>query len=193
MLPELLVRNVYLGMHGRVNMFGCLSMLLIPIACGTASVFLLGSFLHGFLPSLISVAALNMGLLKLSNWQNRAMIQRWAKERRFVITDLHLQDGFITPSPMPWWMDWSAYEMLATNENGQSLRFYFFITGFLYCLFGVELNVSTPDDYITIRLSDDEVRGLSVEETVQLVEKKTEEKRASQQEGERSDDQPPAT
>lgn len=156
-------------------MFGCLSMLLVSIACGIACSFLLGSFFEGFLLALISVAALNMGLMKVSDWRNRAMIQRWAKERGLSITGLRLRAERMSPPQMPWWMDWSAYELLVTDDNGRTRQFYFFITGFIYCLFGASANVSTPEDYITIRFSGNEATP-SLEDVMKLVENKTDEK-----------------
>ena len=160
------------GERGK-GVVGCLLFLVVFITGGVTSYFLLNDFSFGLVVSGVAAAALTILLEGVGDLRTAAVLWQWATERRCTITDFHFRAGRTTPPEMPWWRDWAAYEMTATNEEGTSVQYYFFITGYFFCCFGHRLTVSTPRDYINIHPFDGRFLGLSDDEMSELIERKS--------------------
>lgn len=129
-------------------MAGCLLVVVACIIGGLVGLLSFGSFESGTTASVPIAFAITAVVVWVSKRRHIRLIKQWADDNRLTLKKIERTRGFVTPPPLPWWRDWTAYDSWAVDDNR---RYHFFLTGPLFVLFDITMNVTTDEDYIWYR------------------------------------------
>jgi hypothetical protein len=85
-----------------------------------------------------------------SRLRHRRLMREWGSEHG--VTDLRFRtsNAFCNPEESPWWMGRALYDLWGTTKEGKREHYYFSVTGAIFCLVFLGIDVTSDEDQVTI-------------------------------------------
>jgi hypothetical protein len=103
-----------------------------------------------FLLAILTAFFIVLVLAQLGTIRHRRFLARLIESQGSTIVEFQRLRGFMSPSKLLFWRDWTAYEIDAISPSGKATHYFVFLTGVAFCLFALNAELTTADDYILV-------------------------------------------